>query len=56
MDWTDWFSNTVFVCELPSELGRVTKLEGRNGKVVATTESGIPFIVPTGDTCPSSHS
>lgn len=48
--WTDWEmpgNGAVFVCEVPSALGRVTKLEQRNGKVVASTESGIEFIVPT---------
>ncbi|WP_316176169.1 hypothetical protein [Bradyrhizobium sp. SZCCHNRI1073] len=34
-----------FVCELPE---RVTRLETRRGKVVATLESGMKFIVPAG--------
>ena len=34
-----------YVCELPE---RVTKLENRRGKVVATLESGMKFIVPVG--------
>ena len=38
----------TFVCTLPAALGAVTKLEVKNGKVVATTSSGVPFIVPTG--------
>lgn len=37
----------TFVCEIPDALGRVLKLEQRSGKVVAHTESGIQFIVPT---------
>jgi hypothetical protein len=36
----------VYVCTLPDPLGRVTKLSVRNGRVVAETESGTPFIVP----------
>ena len=36
------------VAELPTELGEVTKLEIRDGKVVAHTASGIRFIVPSG--------
>ncbi len=38
---------TVFVCEVPPALGRVTKLSLKGGKVVAETESGTPMIVPT---------
>lgn len=38
--------DAVHVCTLPRELGNVTKLEVRNGKVVAHTESGIEMIVP----------
>lgn len=38
----------MFVCELPRELGAVTKLSERGGKIVAETESGTPFIVPVG--------
>ena len=34
------------VCVLPG-LGAVTRLEPRNGRIVAHTESGIDFIVPT---------
>lgn len=36
-----------FICEVPPELGRVTKLRIKGGKVTATTESGIEMIVPT---------
>lgn len=38
----------TFVCELPHELGAVTKLSKRGSKIVAETESGTPFIVPVG--------
>lgn len=38
----------TFVCELPQELGAVTKLSNRGGKIVAETVSGTPFIVPVG--------
>jgi hypothetical protein len=33
------------VLTLPRELGAVTKLEVRNGKLLASTESGIKMIV-----------
>ena len=36
----------TFICKVPDELGRVTRLEVRNGRVFAQTESGIDFIVP----------
>lgn len=39
-------SGTTFVCELPSALGDVTKLIVKNDRLVAETQSGIPFIVP----------
>lgn len=35
-----------FVCEVPPELGRVTKLRIRGDRVVAETESGHQMIVP----------
>lgn len=35
-----------FICEVPMTLGQVTALTQRNGKLVAETESGTPFIVP----------
>jgi hypothetical protein len=38
----------TLVCVIPRELGAVTRLEVRNGKVVCHTESGIEMIVPTG--------
>jgi hypothetical protein len=34
-----------YVCEMPE---RVTSLERRRGKIVATLESGMKFIVPEG--------
>jgi hypothetical protein len=37
----------TFICEVPAELGAVTELEVKNGKVVAETESGVQMIVPT---------
>jgi hypothetical protein len=36
----------TLVCEIPDDLGRVTNLKLKNGKVIAETESGTPFIVP----------
>lgn len=36
-----------FICEVPPELGRVTKLRIKGGRVVAETESGTRMIVPT---------
>ena len=39
-------TGAAFVCELPRELGIVTGLTVEHGRVVAATESGIPFIVP----------
>ncbi len=38
----------TFLCEVPMTLGGVTKLVERRGKLIAETESGTPFIVPTG--------
>jgi hypothetical protein len=38
----------VFICEAPAELGAVTKLEVKRGKVIARTESGRTMIVPVG--------
>jgi hypothetical protein len=34
-----------YVCEMPE---RVTSLDRRRGKIVATLESGMKFIVPEG--------
>ena len=34
-----------YVCTLPRELGKVTKLEIKSGKLVCRTESGISMIV-----------
>ena len=45
-DWATPLPDAVCVCKLPNELGRITKLSVKNGKVLAETESGIPFIVP----------
>lgn len=36
----------VFVCDLPRPLGAVTNFKPQGKKLVAETESGIPFIVP----------
>jgi len=38
--------DATYICEVPKELGRVTKLSVRNGKVVAETASGTQMIVP----------
>lgn len=35
-----------YVCEVPKELGAVTDLTEKQGKIIADTESGIKFIVP----------
>lgn len=40
--------DATFVCEVPQTLGAVTKLSVKNGKVIATTESGVQMIVPVG--------
>lgn len=37
----------TYVCDVPKELGRVTKLSVRNGRVVAETASGTQMIIPT---------
>jgi hypothetical protein len=39
-------NDSVFVCQLPDGLGRVTRLEQVNDRLIAQTESGIAFIVP----------
>jgi hypothetical protein len=39
----------VFVCEVPKDLGAVTKLEKKGGKIIARTESGTSMIVPVGN-------
>lgn len=45
-DIEDWAPQTAAcVMALPKELGRVTALNIRHGKVVASTESGIAMIV-----------
>ena len=44
-----WLSGMRYVCNVPSDLGAVTKLELRGGKIVAETESGISMIVPNPD-------
>lgn len=36
-----------YVCDVPPELGRVTKLRVEGGRVTAETESGIKMIVPS---------
>lgn len=46
---TNWYPTrpaTQFICNVPAELGLVTRLQVRNGKVVAQTASGIEMIVP----------
>lgn len=44
----DWqrIDGAVFVCEVPKDLGRVTRLRMQGGKLRADTESGISMIVP----------
>ena len=37
-----------YLCEVPPALGGVVALVERRGKLIAETESGTPFIVPTG--------
>lgn len=36
----------TFICEVPPDLGEVTGLKMRGGRVVASTASGIEMIVP----------
>ena len=36
----------TFVCEIPEQLGSVTKIEVKRGKVIVRTESGQTMIVP----------
>jgi hypothetical protein len=36
----------TYVCTVPPELGAVTKLEVKGGRVIARTESGYTMIVP----------
>lgn len=36
----------TFLCSVPDELGAVTKLEIKKGRVIARTESGTTLIVP----------
>jgi hypothetical protein len=36
----------TYVCEVPKELGAVTKIETKRGKVIVRTESGQTMIVP----------
>jgi hypothetical protein len=42
----------TFICEVPKELGEVTKLECKGGKIIAKTKSGIEMIVPTRSVAP----
>jgi hypothetical protein len=35
-----------YVCDVPIELGRVTKLKVRGDKVIAETDSGMQMILP----------
>lgn len=41
-------SGATYVCDVPPNLGCVTALRVQEGKVVASTESGIEMIVPVG--------
>jgi hypothetical protein len=36
----------VCIDAVPSSLGRVTALRAQRGRVVAETESGVPFLIP----------
>jgi len=37
---------TAYVCEIPKELGRVTALKQKNGRIIAETESRNKMIIP----------
>jgi hypothetical protein len=39
--------DTTFVCQVPPEYGAITGLRVENGCIVASTESGRDFLVPT---------
>jgi len=39
-------TGTSHLCTVPADLGKVMRLDIRNGKVIAETESGIQMIVP----------
>lgn len=43
---TDRIEGATYVCTVPAELGTVTKLEVKGGRVIARTESGHTMIVP----------
>lgn len=48
-DNVQWLSGCKYLCNVPPDLGAVTKLELVSGKIVARTESGITMIVPNPD-------
>lgn len=48
-DELERFEGSTFICEVPKELGAVTKLEVKGGGVIARTESGTSMIVPVGN-------
>jgi hypothetical protein len=39
--------DAIFLCSVPPEYGRVTALRAENGCVVASTESGVDYLIPT---------
>jgi hypothetical protein len=45
-DEVKWLEGTTYVCEIPKDLGAVTKIEMKRGKVIVRTESGHTMIVP----------
>jgi hypothetical protein len=45
-DEAKWLEGATYVCEVPKELGAVTKIETKRGKVIVRTESGQTMIVP----------
>jgi hypothetical protein len=45
-EWPLKVDEATFVCEVPHQLGRIVKLRHHNGKLVASTASGVDFIVP----------
>lgn len=45
MQTKPWQSFSQIV-EIPKELGSITGMSAKNGKLLAETESGIPMVVP----------
>lgn len=46
-DEPKWIEGATYVCTVPEELGAVTGLEVKRGRVIARTKSGQTMIVPT---------